>query len=75
MGRKCRLRYTRIEKIMTTRKSCVKYNYVAPLKSKTTQNFTNKIKLLNRFETKSADSQNKKLNKYIETLSKKNSKG
>ena len=38
----------------------------ARLRSKTTQNLTNKIKLSNRFETKGADLQKKDLNKSIE---------
>ena len=42
----------------------------ARFKSKTTQNFTNKIKLSNLFETKGADSQKENLNKSIEVTSK-----
>ena len=42
----------------------------ARLKSKTTQNLTNKIKLSNRFETKGADLQKKNLNKSIGITSK-----
>ena len=42
----------------------------ARLKSKTTQNLTNKIKLSNRFETKGVDLQKKNLNKSIEVTSK-----
>ena len=30
-SRKCRLRLTRVEKIMTTHEQCVKHNFVAPL--------------------------------------------
>ena len=47
-----------------------KPRHSARLKSKTTQNFTNKIKLANCFETKGADLQKKDLNKSIEVTSK-----
>ena len=40
------------------------------LKSKRTQNLTNKIKTSNRFETKGAEVQKKNLNKSIEVTSK-----
>ena len=56
------------KKVVTHKEPSSPWNkprHLARLKSKTTQNFTNKIKLANCFETKEADLQKKDLNKCI----------
>ena len=61
------------EKVVTYKKTSSPWNKLrgsARLRSKATQNFTHKIKLSNRFETKEADLQKKDLNKSIEVTSK-----
>ena len=61
------------EKVVTCKETSSPWNKPrrsARLRSKATQNFTNKIKLSNSFETKEADLQKKDLNKSIEVTSK-----
>ena len=61
------------EKVVTYKETSSPWNKPrrsASLRSKTTQNFKNKIKLSNRFETKEADLQKKDLNKSIAVTSK-----
>ena len=61
------------EKVVTYKETSSPWNKPrrsTRLKSKTTQNLTNKIKLSNRFETKGADLQKGNLNKSIRVTSK-----
>ena len=61
------------EKVVTYKETSSPWNKPrrsARLRSKATQNFTNKIKLSNRFKTKEGGLQKKDLNKSIELTSK-----